>query len=320
MSSDMRILFLRTLEIRNAVAGFSIASAIDIAVISSISVLYERISTAKDEGLVMLAIGGVFLVLVRTAAVFFLRKYSYRELMAKKSRDEHDLVKVFVLRRSRTLPEKENSLISQFKESITNSTQLATINFDLPMASLIGELLFAIGGLLVLIHNVGLPLILAITPVVLILLFVMKKVANKLRSFGSDVMEITENRLVRIDNVAENSLELCLARSGNVAAEYFDFPNCQLNSLIARQQTLSNSIQLAVESASFLIILLCLILITLEAATLTLGAAAASLAILARMVPTITRAISSVTQLHYGIPAVIKLHTYKHAKVVAFTG
>lgn len=317
MSTDIKILFWRTLEIRMAVAGFSIASAIDIAAISSLSVLYERISTAKGNDLVMLAIVGVVLVVLRTGAVFLLRKYSYGELMEKKSRDEHELVKVFVQRRSRTLPEKENSLIAQFKESITNSTQLATINFDLPMVSLIGELLFAIGGFLVLVHNVGLSLILAMTPVVFALLLVMKSVANRLRSFGSDVMQITENRLVRIDNIAETSLELCVARSSNVAANYFDTPNNRLNRLIHRQLTINNSIHLAVESASFFIILLCLILITLKATTLTLGGAAASLAVLARMVPTITRLIASVTQLHYGIPAVIKLHTYKHDKVAA---
>lgn len=317
MSTDIKILFWRTLEIRKAIAGFSIASVIDIAAISSLSVIYERISTAKGNDLVMLAIVGVVLVVLRTGAVFLLRKYSYNELTEKKSRDEHELVELFIQRRSCTLPEKENSLIAQFKESITNSTQLATINFDLPMVSLIGELLFAIGGFLVLVYNVGLSLILVMTPVVFILLLVMKSVANRLRSFGSDVMLITENRLVRIDNIAETSLELCVARSSNVAANYFDTPNSRLNRLIHRQLTLSNFIQLAVESASFVIILLCLILITLKATALTLGGAAASLAVLARMVPTITRLISSVTQLHYGIPAVIKLHAHKHDKVAA---
>jgi len=309
MSTNIRLLLGRTLEIRKAIAGFSIASAVDIAAISSIAVLYDRISTAQGTVLVMLAIVVVLLVVLRTAAVFVLRRNSYGALMAKKSRDEHELVKVFVQRRSRTLPEKENSLIAQFKESIINSTQLATINFDLPVTSLIGELLFAIGGMVVLVYNVGISLILAAIPILLILLLIMKTVANRLRSFGSEVLHITENRLARIDNIAEASLELCVARGGKVAADYFDSPNSQLNGLIHRQMTLSNSIQLVVESASFVIILMCLILISLKATTLTMGGAAASLAVLARLVPTITRSISSVTQLHYGIPAVIKLHT-----------
>lgn len=310
--TDIRLLWGRTLEIRKAIAGLSIASVIDIAAISSISVLYEQISKAQGKDLMAFALIVVILVCLRTVAVFSLRRYSFGELMAKKSRDEYELVKAFIQRRSRTLPEKENNLIAHFKESIINSTQLATVNFDLPMASLIGELLFAVGGVLVLVYNVGIALMLAMTPIALILLLIMKAVANRLRSQGVDVMLITENRLVRIDNIAEASLELCVASGGKVAADYFDAPNHQLNSLVNRQLSLSNSVQLVVESASFVIILLCLILISLKATALTMGGAAASLAVLARMVPTITRSISSVTQLHYGIPAVIKLHITKH--------
>jgi hypothetical protein len=313
MMTDIRLLWGRTLEIRKAIAGFSIASVIDIAAISSISVLYEQISKAQGKDLMAFALIVVILVILRTVAVFSLRRYSFGELMAKKSRDEYELVKAFIQRRSRTLPEKENNLIAHFKESIINSTQLATVNFDLPMASLIGELLFAVGGVLVLVYNVGIALMLAMTPIALILLLIMKAVANRLRSLGEDVMLITENRLVRIDNIAEASLELCVASGGKVAADYFDAPNHQLNSLVNRQLSLSNSVQLVVESASFVIILLCLILIALKATALTMGGAAASLAVLARMVPTITRSISSVTQLHYGIPAVIKLHINKRA-------
>jgi hypothetical protein len=99
-----------------------------------------------------------------------------------------------------------------------------------------------------------------------------------------------------------------VGRASNAAAKYFNESNIQLNSLISRQLSLSNSIQLVVESASFIIILLSLILISQHATSLTMGGAAASLAVLARMVPTITRSIASITQLHYGIPAVLKLH------------
>jgi ABC-type multidrug transport system fused ATPase/permease subunit len=318
MSTGMKALYWRTLEIRKAIAGFSIASLIDVIVIWSLSVIFERIAAVNGNDLVILAFGGFILVFLRTGAIFFLRQYSYRELMEKKNRDEHELVKIFVQRRSLTLPEKENSIIGHFKESITNATQLATINFDLPMVSLIGEVLFSIAGFMILIHTLGLPLILVMMPVVFISLIVMRSIANNLRSLGSDIMHITEDRLVRIDNIAETSLELCVASAGKTAADYFDSPNRNLNGLIRRQLTLSNSIQLTVESASFIIILLCLVLITFNLVTLTLGAAAASFAVLTRMVPTITRSISSITQLNYGIPAVIKLHNYKCNKLAAY--
>ena len=305
---NKKILLDRVFHIRKPILGFLLSSAIDIGLIAVISSLYERIVNASGPYLITLAIFGVSIITLRTIAVFFLRKYSYREIMLKKNHDEYELVRVFISNRDQTLPESENSLIAQFKESIINSTQLATVNFDLPVASLIGELLFAFGGIVVLIYNVGFVLILSSIPVLIILLLLMRKVADSLHFFGSEVLSITEKRLGSIDNIAEASLELCVGRASNAAAKYFNESNIQLNSLISRQLSLSNSIQLVVESASFIIILLSLILISQHATSLTMGGAAASLAVLARMVPTITRSIASITQLHYGIPAVLKLH------------
>lgn len=312
MSDNLGLLWARTREIQKACTAFLIASAIDIGVIALISILYDQISKSQGKSLMMLGLVVVMLVVLRTASVFGLRRYAYHDLMTKKSLDEFEIVKAFIKRRSRTLPDKENKLIAQFKESVINSTQLATVNFDIPMASLIGELLFAFGGVLMLIYSVGIDLIIAIAPIILILMLFLKTVANRMKSFGAEVLKITEDRLARIDNIAEASLELCVSSGQQAAANYFNVPNDQLNSLIKRQLTLSSSIQLVVESASFIIILLCLVLIALKATTLTMGGAAASLAVLARMVPTITRSIASVTQLHYGIPAVINLYAYKH--------
>jgi len=318
MTTKISVLLRRILQIRKAVFAYSIASLIDIVVISSISILYEKISSAKGNDLPLLALVGIVLIIIRTAASLFLRSYSYVELMAKKSRDEYELIKIFIQKRSLTLPANENSLISQFKESITNATQLATINFDLPVAILISDLLFAIGGILLLAYNVGLTLILAITPVIFALLFFMKSIANRLQTLSLDVMSAAEERFAFLDNISETSLELCFARSDTNAAVYFDTPNNRFNRLIGRQFSISNYVQLSVEVAAFVIILLCLVLITLDFIPITLGKGAASFAVLARLVPSITRSIASATQLHYGIPAVIKLSTLTQSNVSSY--
>jgi len=307
------VLIRRLFQVRKAATAFLLAGIVDIVVISIISIIYDKISEANYEDIVFFAFAGFLLVAFRTLSVLGLRDYSYAVIMKKKTKDERRLVETFIESRSYTLPINEASLISGFKEAIANATQLATINFDIPMSSLIGELVFAIGGIILLVYNIGPIAILAMTPVILILACLMYKIAGILRSYGLNAIKLNESRLTRTDNVAEASLELSAASCSVSAADYFEIPNKALNMLFRHQLTLSNSSQLIVESASFLMIMTCIIMMTLQDTSVSIGRTASSLAILARLIPTVTRTMSSVTQLNYGIPAVMKLHNYTTA-------
>lgn len=308
----LKPLLERVRSIKNSVYAFLAASLIDILAITAISILYERLSVVAKGEMWLLVVSGLLIVLIRTSAVYYFRRYAYIALMAKKTADEYTLVHKFVRVRSNTPINEENRSVARFKESIMNSTQLAAINFDLPFTSLAGEVLFGVGGVAVLVYNVGFTLILGSLPIVIVLIFAMKIIADRLKSFGAEVLNKTENRIRIIDNISEASLELSISDASTAAAKYFDRPNAALNKLYATQQSVSNSIQLIVESASFVIIMFCVVLVALGVTSLSMGGIAAALVILARMVPTITRSIASVTQLHYGIPAVVRLYAIRN--------
>jgi hypothetical protein len=124
---------------------------------------------------------------------------------------------------------------------------------------------------------------------------------------GQNVLDSTERRLSMIDNVVDGSLELSMRKDATEVQNYFNAYNIKVNHLMSRQLTLSSVSSLLVESASVFVILIALYSITTGSSEVTGAGIAASLAILSRLVPTITRSLASVTQLHYGIPAVIRL-------------
>ena len=300
------IFLKRIYSIRNPIFSYCLASILDIFLILYISSIFKIITNDLFEGnLLWYVFQFLLLILGRTIVIFFLRKYSFRMIFYKKYQNEEFLVNKFILNRIKFLDD-ENAL-NRFKEKLINSSKLATINFDIPIMSIVSELVFTIGGIFILINIFGFQLLLFNSPIFILLIIFSKFVSQKLNTLGSKILLSTEKRLNTIDNISEIAIELSSLREPHKLVDYLNKNNKIYNKILSEQITTSNMMQINTESASYIIILISLICLLTNVTETSLANSATSLAILSRMVPSFTRSISFITQLQFGVPSIKRL-------------
>ena len=101
----------------------------------------------------------LFFIISRTILVTLLRKYAFNKIFNKKIQDERYLVREFIIKRTKKLNNNNDNDLNLFKEKLINSTNLAAVNFDIPIISIVSELIFAIGGVFILLNIFGLELL-----------------------------------------------------------------------------------------------------------------------------------------------------------------
>lgn len=308
------IFIKRILSIRNSIISYSLASALDIITVLMISSIFDQISeinfTNNVYSYVFLTI---LLIIFRTIMVFLLRRISFNIIFKQKFQKEKIIVEKYIANRSKNSSD-ENDL-NLFKEKLVNSSNLAAVNFDIPVASIISELIFALGGIIILLRIFGLKLFLFNLPVFLVLIIFSKFVSKKLNTLGKSILKYTEKRLNSIDNVSELATELSALADSRNLVNYFEKVNQPFNKILSKQIITSNMMQIYTESASFIIILLSLISLISNISSTSLANSATSLAVLSRMVPSFTRSISFITQLQFGVPSVVRLSRMNNLKV-----
>jgi len=305
----------RIFSIRNSIIAYSLASFLDILLILSISSIFTKITELNFNGKIYFyVIQCLVFVVIRTICVFILRKYSFNKIFLKKFKDEELIVKKFIEKRVDDHEAKKE--VNLFKEKLINSCNLAAINFDIPIASICAELIFAFGGILILFEIFGVKLFLYNLPILIILFIVSKLVSKKLHKLGSIILNSTEKRLNTIDNVSEISFEISALKESNKLVNYFSKVNKPYNKIIGQQIITSNMTQIYTESSAFIIILVSLICLTFNLADTSLTNSATSLAILSRMIPSFTRSIASFTQIQFGIPCIRRLSSIRNLVVI----
>ena len=212
----------------------------------------------------------------------------------------------FVDNRLKNIARNNNSL-EIFKEKIINSCNLAAINFDIPIMSITAEVIFAIGGIVILLGLFGIKLLLLNFPILIILIFCSKIISRKLKGLGNKIIRYTELRLNSIDNIGEIAIELAALNNKKELNKYFTGINKPYNEILSKQLTTSNSLQILTESAAFIIILMTIVSILLGITGVSLANTATTLAILSRLVPSFTRTIAFITQLQFGVPSLERL-------------
>ena len=300
------IFIKRILSIRNSIISYSLASALDIITILMISSIFNRISEINfiDDVYFYLFVT-ILLIIFRTTSVFLFRRISFSIIFKKKFLQEKIIVEQYIENRSKC-SSNENDL-NLFKEKLVNSSNLAAVNFDIPVVSIISEFIFALGGIIILLKIFGLKLFLFNLPVFFVLIIFSKFVSRKLNTLGKAILKYTEKRLNAIDNVSELAIELSTLGDSRNLINYFEKVNKPFNEILSKQIITSNMMQIYTESASFIIILLSLICLIINTSSTSLANSATSLAVLSRMVPSFTRSISFITQLQFGVPSVVRL-------------
>ena len=305
------IFLIRIISRRNSIIAYSLASFLDIILILLISSIFRQITEVNfDEKIYIYFFQCLLFVLIRTFFVFLLRRYSFNKIFHKKFIDEESIVKKFIEKRINDSEDKNE--VNLFKEKLINSCNLAAINFDIPIASICAEVIFALGGIIILFQIFGIKLFFYNLPILIILLVFSRLVSKKLHKLGSFILNSTEKRLNTIDNVSELSFEISTLKNSNKLVNYFSKVNKPYNKIISQQIITSNMTQIYTESSAFIIILISLICLTFNIADTSLTNSATSLAILSRMIPSFTRSIASFTQIQFGVPCIRRLASLKN--------
>ena len=152
------IFFKRIFSIRQSIAAYSLASFLDIIIILIISNIFSKITSEEFKGNIYLYFFLSFIfIFFRTVSVFCLRRFAFNKIFKKKLIYEKKLVENFIDNRVKVVKNNEEDL-RVFKEKLINSSNLATVNFDIPVFSIFAESIFALGGVLILLSIFGLNL------------------------------------------------------------------------------------------------------------------------------------------------------------------
>jgi len=301
------IFLKRIFSIRQSIAAYSLASFLDIIIIIIISKIFSKITFYDFSGNIYLYVfSSLVLIIFRTVSVFLLRKFSFSRIFKKKLIFEKICVEKFIDSRTKRGNHNEKD-IKIFKEKLINSSNLAAVNFDIPIFSIVAELIFSIGGIFILFKIFGLNLLLLNLPVLIILIIFSRFVSRNLSRLGTKILDFTDIRINKIDNLSEIAIELSALNNSRNLLDYFSKVNKPYNSILSQQVISSNMMQIFTESGAFLIILISLVCIITNISETSLANAATSLAVLSRMVPSFTRSISFITQLQFGVPSVKRL-------------
>ena len=304
---DDNIFLKRIFSIRQSIAAYCFASFLDIFIILIISKIFSEITSYKFDGNIYIYILSTFILIIfRTASIFLLRKFSFSMIFKKKLSLEKIYVENFIDARIRRGNCNEEDL-RVFKEKLINSSNLATVNFDIPIFSLVAELIFALGGIFILLNIFGVKLLLLNLPIFVILIIFSRFVSRKLSSLGKRILDLTDKRINTIDNLSEIAIEISALNYSKNLLDYFSKVNKPYNFILSNQVVTSNMMQIFTESGAFLIILISLVCIITNLSETSLANTATSLAVLSRMVPSFTRSISFITQLQFGVPSVKRL-------------
>ena len=309
-NSEENVFLIRIFSIKRAIISYSLASFFDIILILLISSIFRKITDISFDGKIyLLILQFLLLVAIRTFCVFFLRRYAFNKIFYKKLKDEELIAKEFIENKA---SDSEKNDVNLFKEKLINSCNLAAVNFDIPIAALFSEMIFAFGGIIILLKIFGMRLFFYNLPVLILLLIFSKLISKKLHKLGSIILSSTEKRLNSIDNISEISYEISAIKETTKLVNYFSKINKPYNKILSQQIITSNMNQIYTESSAFVFILLSLVCITLSMADTSLTNSATSLAILSRMIPSFTRSIAFITQLQFGAPCVRRLETVKN--------
>ena len=307
------IFLKRIFSIRQSIFAYSLASFLDILLILLISSNFRKITEVSFDGKIYLyVIQCLLFVLIRTFCVFLLRQYTFNKIFYKKCKDEELILRKFIENRINVSENKND--VNLFKEKLINSTNLAAVNFDIPVASICAELLFALGGIIILLKIFGIKLFMYNFPIFILLFIVSRLVSKKLHKLGNKILNSTEKRLNTIDNVSEISFEISALKESNKLLNYFSKINKPYNKIVGQQIITSNMTQIYTESSAFIIILISLISLNYNNADTSLTNSATSLAILSRLIPSFTRSIASFTQIQFGAPCIRRLSAIKNFK------
>jgi len=255
--------------------------------------------------LVYLSTLAISIVVMRTILIIVLKRMLTMAIFKKRNAEEIQVLRLMLCGKESSDGSKENG-----KEILMNTLNICTINFDLPITALAGEVFFACGALVLLANYLGLNSIFWLSPMIILLLIALMSTAKRLKNFGLEVIQKTKEKIRWLDNTVSCSGEISSLRNWEGAICLYNESASCLNKTVSTQIYLSSRIQIYAESFAIASIFGLVVLWVIGLVSMQAAGVASALAVISRLLPTITRSMSSMTQLQYGIPAVYRLEKF----------
>ena len=305
---------LRLKKISIPIFFYTISCLLDILILNSLNSFFGDISNDFNKLKINL-IYFLLLIILRTFLVFALKKKAFFVTHELKNKEETKIMDNFIYAKTK-YKKKLNVSLDLFKEALVNSSTLTTYNFDLPAQIIIGELIFALGGIFLIFKSFGYNLFFFNIPFVLIYLMITLFISKILKKIGVKLLKSTEERINAIDNLGENAFELAANNKITSSLEYFSRKNKPYNFLLYRQVTVSNILQNISESSALLIIFISMhVILIYQSGGNNFMNSLTTLSVLMRLIPSFTRTISSIVQISYGLPALKRIYQLTNLRI-----
>ena len=300
-----KLLTRRLYGLRLPICYGLVISVIDICFFWGVGKFIEMSQVLPKYTLGYLSTLAISIVVMRTILIVVLKRMLTMAIFEKRNAEETQILRLVLCGKESSDGSKENG-----KEILMNTLNLCTINFDLPITALAGEVFFACGAVVLLAYYLDLNSVYWLSPMVISLLLVLKRTANRLKNFGQEVIQKTKEKIRWLDNTVSCSREISSLRNWEGAISLYNESARGLNNTVSTQIYLSSRIQTYSESFAIACIFGLVILWEIGLVSMEAAGVASALAVISRLLPTVTRSISSMTQLQYGIPAVYRLERF----------
>ena len=214
---------------------------------------------------------------------------------------------IFIKKRLNLLSEKE---IAQKKEIIINSSELAVVNFDIPLSNIVGEIILSALVLFFLFYYGFLNEFLEYWYLFLLFGLFFILIINLSRKFGKTNIVLMKNKISKVENIFKNLTNLSYSSDFNRVSDYYldiekkhNFNSTKFISL-----NLMNNFFLEAVIYTLLFIIVTKG-VNIENSSI-IENSLISLPFLIRLAPAFTRTMAFVTQLSYGYVAVKNLYNY----------
>lgn len=224
----------------------------------------------------------------------------------KKKLNETFLLNIIKKKRDNKLTEKE---ISKNKEILLNSSDLAVVNFDIPLSNIIGEIFIAIMAVVFIVYYGLITEFLEFYYLIFFFGLVFSIIIFLSRKYGKKNIDFMKNKISKIENIFKNLTNFSYSSSSDYLKKYFLDIETKHNLNTSKFITLNLTNNFFLESIIYTFLFIVVTQGIVIDNSSIIERSLVSLPFLVRLAPAFTRTMAYLTQLSYGYTALQNLYS-----------
>ena len=274
-----------------------IAYAADISAVIMVSLVLSNNIGEKYE-LKKLILFIILIIALRLVALLFFKRLSYRCFYTEKSNYNKNLIINSLV----TFQNNKEIDIDDIREQVVYSSEIAIINFDIPISLIIGEMIVFLTAIIYLNQMVALnDFLLLVALALFVIAGIYIYIVRRVSKLGKAQIKYQEIKLSWLSNILNSRLNLAFNNSFKYISERHLLNETFCNNVNTDFMILNQLTTLLVE----LMLLVGAISVLLSAQDV--GILLSASPIIARLAPSVSKIASYISQLAFGIQAVRKI-------------